>query len=314
LGWLLAVQLDEVKRIMGHPEKFTILEVGAGKGYLAEGIIDYLLTRLSWKEGWRYIVIEKNSFAVEAQRKILGRYSGLLEWKTELSQVAPFCGCVLSNELIDAFPVHLLQMGKQPREVHVCIGADGFAPIDGDLSTDDLVVYIERYEIPRITGYRTEANLKIKEYLTSLNQILCQGAVITIDYGYAAREYYDSQRRTGTLLCYSNHQIDENPLINVGRQDITAHVNFTALRDWGEALGLKTIGYCSQGAFLASLGIDELISTAMQRDRGFQKDLQKIKSLLFGMGDSHQVMVQYKGKSEMEILRGFALSNRLQRL
>jgi SAM-dependent MidA family methyltransferase len=313
-GWLLAVQLDEVNRIMNHPQKFTILEIGAGKGYIAEGIIDYILTRLCWKEGWRYIIIEKNPFATAAQRKVLGRYSGLLEWKTKLSQVAPFCGCVLSNELIDAFPVHLLQMGKQPREIYVGLSARGFEQIDDDLSTDDLAAYIERYEIPRVTGYRTEANLKIKEYLTSLNQILCQGVVITIDYGYAAREYYDPQRRTGTLLCYSNHQVDENPLINVGRQDITAHVNFTALRDWGEALGFKTIGYCSQGAFLASLGIDELISTATQRDRGFQKDLQKIKSLLFGMGDSHQVMVQYKGKSEMELLRGFALSNRLNRL
>lgn len=313
-GWLMAVQLDQIRRILGHTDKFTILEVGAGKGYLAEGIIDYVLTHLCWKEDWRYLIVEKNPFAVEAQRKVLNRYAGLLEWRTALDEVAPFCGCVLSNELIDAFPVHLLRMGEQPRETYVDVGDMGFEEIDGELSTDDLRTYIERYQLPRITGYRTEANLRIRDYLARLNRILSEGVVITIDYGYGAREYYDPERRTGTLLSYSNHTINENPLANVGRQDITAHVNFSALRDWGEATGFKIIGYCSQGAFLASLGIDELISGELQRDPSFQNDLPKIKGLLFGMGDSHQVMVQYKGNRQINRLKGFALRNRRNRL
>lgn len=313
-GWSLAMQLDEVRRIMGHPQAFTIVEVGAGKGYLAEGIIDHVLRHLDWKEGWRYIIIEKNPYTVATQHKLLDRYAGLLEWRTAMDPMAPFCGCVLSNELLDAFPVHLLRMGEQPREIYVDTSAEGFEEMEGDLSTDDLRAYIQRYELPGINGYRTEVNLKIKKYLTDLNRFLSQGAVITIDYGYSAREYYDAERRTGTLLCYAGHQVNENPLKNVGRQDITAHVNFTSLRDWGELLGLQTIGYCSQGAFLVSLGIDELITSRLEQEPGFQNDLLKIKRLLFGLGDSHQVLVQFKGKNSVDMLRGFRLSNRRHRL
>lgn len=272
------------------------------------------MKHLSWKEGWRYIIIEKNPYTVDTQHKVLDRYAGLVQWRTAMDHVAPFCGCILSNELLDAFPVHLLRMGEQPREIYVDTGPHGFEEMVGDLSTDDLRAYIHRYELPSVTGYRTEVNLKIKNYLTDLNRVLSEGAVITIDYGYNSREYYDAQRRIGTLLCYANHAVNENPLTNVGQQDITAHVNFTSLRDWGEPLGLQTIGYCSQGAFLDSLGIDELISSRLEQDPGFQNDLQKIKGLLFGLGDSHQVLVQYKGKNSIDMLQGFRLSNRRHRL
>ncbi|RJQ80071.1 MAG: SAM-dependent methyltransferase [Desulfobacteraceae bacterium] len=315
-GWLLAVQLDEMKRIIGDPERFAIVEVGAGKGFLAEGIISYVMDELSWKHGWRYVIVEKNPSAVEVQKRILGRYGDLLEWKSSLDQVDRFCGCVVSNELLDAFPVHLLRMNEQavPREIYVGSNDKAFKEIDGDLSTSDLEAYIKRYRLPKISGYRTEANLRVENFLANLNHILAEGFIITIDYGYCAHEYYSPQRRKGTLLAYSNHRVNENPLANVGNQDITAHINFTALSDWGEKSGLKTIGYCSQGAFLASLGIDRLVARELERDKTFQSELLKIKGLLFGMGDSHQVMLQYKGRKGLESLRGLSLSNRINRL
>jgi SAM-dependent MidA family methyltransferase len=186
--------------------------------------------------------------------------------------------------------------------------------IDGDLSTVELAAYIARYRLPPISGYRTEVNLRARDYLADLDRILIEGFVITIDYGYGAYEYYSADRRSGTLLSYSKHRIAENPLANVGNQDITAHVNFTALRDWGANVHLKTIGYCSQGAFLASLGLDQLVANELERNKGFKSELPKIKGLLFGMGDSHQVMLQYKGRQDFSNLRGLGLSNRLQRL
>lgn len=315
-GWLLAVQLDEMKRIMGDPEHFTIVEIGAGKGFLAEGIIGYVMRELSWKRGWRYCIVEKNPSAVEVQKKILARYGGLLEWESCLEQVDRFCGCVVSNELIDAFPVHLLCMNERsvPREIYVGLNGEAFKEMDGNLSTSDLAAYIARYQLPKISGYRTEVNLRVKDYLADLDRILTEGFVITIDYGYSAHEYYSAHRCSGTLLAYSKHRVNENPLVNIGSQDITTHINFTALRDWGVNANLKALGYCSQGAFLASLGIDQLVARELERNKSFQSELPNVKGLLFGMGDSHQVMLQYKGKKDLANLRGLGLSNRINRL
>ena len=102
--------------------------------------------------------------------------------------------------------------------------------------------------------------------------------------------------------------------MNIGHQDITAHINFSALKDWGNDLGLKTIGYCPQGTFLASLGIDEIVTKELEKDPAFQLELLKIKDLLFDTGESHQAMIQYKGKSHIQDLRGFKLKNRMNRL
>jgi SAM-dependent MidA family methyltransferase len=93
--------------------------------------------------------------------------------------------------------------------------------------------YIRKYNLPEKRGYRTEINLRIKDYLKDINTILSEGYVISIDYGYSSREYYAEERNKGTLLCYYKHKIRENPYMNIGHQDITAHINFSALKDWG---------------------------------------------------------------------------------
>ena len=182
------------------------------------------------------------------------------------------------------------------------------------MSTPELANYIDLYKIPAIRGYRTEINLNVHEYLKQLDRLLREGFVISIDYGYPARRYYAADRNRGTLLCYHKHQASQNPYQNVGAQDITSHVNFTAVRDWGQRLGLTTLGYCPQGVFLASLGIDEIVSKELAADPGFQTEILKIKGLLFGMGDTHQVIVQYKGQRAVGSLRGFTLKNSLNRL
>jgi SAM-dependent MidA family methyltransferase len=221
---------------------------------------------------------------------------------------------VISNELLDAFPVHLVVMNDQFQEIYVFSDNTGFKEIKGDLSTTDLQNYINRYQIPAIRGYRTEINLNISDYLNRLDNILSEGFVISIDYGYSARDYYSAERNRGSLLCYYKHTAHENPYRNVGDQDITAHVNFTSLKDWGAMLGMKPLGYCPQGIFLASLGIDEIVSNELETSPNFQIEMLKIKGLLFGMGDSHKVMIQYKGKRDLAGLRGFKFKNSLDRL
>jgi SAM-dependent MidA family methyltransferase len=116
------------------------------------------------------------------------------------------------------------------------------------------------------------------------------------------------------FLCYHRHTLNENPYINIGAQDITAHVNFTSLMGWGRAEGFECLGYCPQGTFLVSLGIDEFLGEfSNTEDYGFHA--AKIKRLITdgGMGQSHKVMIQYRGNG-LPILRGFSIKNRLSSL
>jgi SAM-dependent MidA family methyltransferase len=313
-GWLVANQLDEIRRIMGKPAEFTVLEIGAGKGFLAKDILDFVLGRLKWQGPWKYIIVERNRHAIKRQKEELKAHAGRIQWRTSLEQVDSFCGCVISNELLDAFPVRLVVMNDCFQEIFIVSENTEFKEIRRSLSSAELKSDISRYHIPPIQGYRTEINLNISDYLNRLDNILAEGFVISIDYGYAAREYYSPDRNRGTLLCYHRHKVNENPYVHVGDQDITAHVNFTALRDRGTEIGMMPLGFCPQGLFLASLGIDEIVSAELERSPNFQMELLKIKGLLFGMGDSHQVLIQYKGKKDFEGLRGFQMKNRLDRL
>lgn len=313
-GWLLAIQIDEMRRLLGEPGEFTIIEIGAGRGFLAEGIISYIGREFNWGDGWRYTIVERNPHVRLGQEETLSEYKGIVQWVSSLSDVERFCGCVVSNELLDAFPVHIVQMNDTFSEVYVGAAADGFKESIGELSTPDLEEYLRRYRIPEITGYRTEVNLRLRGFLEEINNLLSEGFVITVDYGYPSWEYYAEERSRGTLLCYHRHTCNEDPYGYVGEQDITAHVNFSSLRDWGEEAGSRAIGYCPQGTFLVSLGIDRVISDMLSADPGFQGEIPKIKGLLLGMGDTHKVMVQYKGRRELRSLRGFELRNRLNLL
>ena len=313
-GWLLAIQLDEMKQVMKATDEFTILEIGAGRGYLAESIIDFIRRKLNWKDSWRYIIVEKNPHVAKDQKKLLAPYQDVIVWKTSLEEVEGFNGCVIANEVLDAFPVHLVVGSGHFQEIYVETSEDGFTELHKGLSDPVLSTYIEKYNIPKVNGYRTEINLRIFDYLKKLNQILLEGFVISIDYGYSARDYYSVERPQGTLLCYYRHAINEDPYLNIGEQDMTAHVNFTSLKDWGEDIGLRSIGFCPQGTFLASLGIDDLISRELETDPHFHHELLKIKGLLFDMGESHHVMVQYKGDRKFGTLKGLKLNNRLDRL
>lgn len=310
-GWLLAVQIEEMRTLMGEPEGFTIVEIGAGRGYMAEGIISRIEERFGWK-GWRYVIVERNPHMWRRQEALLGRHGDLIRWCASLSELGRFSGCVITNEVVDSFPVHLIESsGDGFSEIYVSVEDGGFREVRGELSRPELTDYIRRYRVPSVRGYRTEVNLRAGDFLGEVVDHLEEGFMITIDYGYASWEYYAEERGRGTLLCYHRHTCRDDPYRDVGEQDITAHVNFSALRDWAEARGVQTVGYCPQGTFLVSLGMDEIISERLQVDPGFRADLPKIKGLLFGMGETHKVLVQYKGRGGVPELRGFRLRNRL---
>ncbi len=319
-GIMIARQLEEMWDSMGRPAAFFAVEPGAGAALMCRDILSYLTDKDLFR-ALTYVIVEANPAVRRKQEALLAGFSGKVAWRASLHEVGKRIGCLLSNELLDAFPVHLVRMEDDLAEVYVDFDRHGsgenvrFVEVTRPPSTAALSEYLSEFA-PRLPkGYRTEINLRIKDWLKSVSDVLDEGFVLTIDYGYPSREYYDAERNRGTLLCYSGHRTEENPLVKVGRQDITAHVNFSAVKRWGELFGLKAIGFCRQGTYLVSLGIDRLIRELYERSPEYLFEVSRIKRLIFPgtLGDTHKVIVQYKGKGNPQ-LRGFMVKNEIEKL
>lgn len=273
-GQLIARQLVEFWQNLGAPANFQIVEGGAGQGLLAGDILSYL--RQNAPELWTgltYTIIEISEPLRLAQRRRISAIPGgsdLIEkvtWR-DLAGFAPgeVEGVILSNELLDAFPVHLVTVEEgQLREIYVTNGpgAGEFLEVSGPLSTSELAQYFERLgldlrEYPE--GYRTEVNLGALDWLSRAAAVLGRGYILTIDYGYTAEKRYHPLRRSGTLQCYTAHTVHDNPYVNIGTQDITAHVDFTSLLQVGEKNGLTTEGFTIQALFLSGLGLGDRLA------------------------------------------------------
>lgn len=330
-GAMLGRQMEEMWLLMGKPERFDVVEMGAGMGYLAKDMLDYLgredagsrkpEDRENCFPHLQYTIIELNPATRVRQQQLLVEFADKVKWVADLQDLGPVSGCFLSNELIDAFPVRLVEMDDELNEIYVSLSSFNFLERGKGESeniefievrrpcSNEVEGYLKQYMSGLSKGYRTEVNLKLKVWLAELNNRLAEGFVLTIDYGYVGRDYYSEERSKGTLLCYYQHRTSENPYQHVGEQDITAHVNFSSMKKWGEELGLKTTGYCPQGMYLISLGIDEVI-TELYGCAPDPFETARIKGLILpqGMGESHKVMIQYKGKGEPK-LRGFGIRN-----
>jgi SAM-dependent MidA family methyltransferase len=310
---MIGRQVAEMWDFMGRPADFVIVEIAPGAGHACRDMLDSLKND-PFFSSLRYVLVERNPAMKKAQRELLSEFSGKVDWSSTLEELGPVRGCIFSNELLDAFPVHLVMKEDMLKEVYVSTDGARFTWEKGEVSTPDITDYFKDFAVELERGYQTEVNLKIRDWLNAVSVRLREGFVLTIDYGYTARDYYSEDRNRGTLLCYRGHRMNEDPLRHVGEQDITAHVNFSSLRRWGERIGLKTVGFCGQGSFLISLGIEEEIrKLAGSGDYLFA--LARIKRLIMpqGMGESHMVMVQYKGEGN-PVLRGFAMRNPLRYL
>lgn len=313
-GAMIGRQLEEMWEAMERPADFHAIEMGAGAGYLCKDILDYLKNREIFNS-LNYIIVELNPVMAASQKKLLSDFSNKVKWISSLGELNTVKGCVFSNELLDAFPVHLVEMKDELKEVYIAYDNNCFIEQYKIVNNNALIDYFNKFSVNIPHGYRTEINLRIRDWLKEISEVLSEGFILTIDYGYTALEYYHEERSTGTLLCYHKHSLNENPYENIGKQDITAHVNFSSLKTWGEEAGLQTVGYCPQGTFLIALGIDEVITELYSDSPDYQSEILKIKGLLLppGMGESHRVMIQYKGKGMPE-LRGFSIRNQVGNL
>ena len=270
-GELVARQVAEFWERLGRPAHFEIVEMGAGQGLLASDILTILYrTEPTLWAGLVYTIIEVSEPLRRSQQRRLeavpdGReLSQRVRW-ADLNDLAPDSvqGCFVSNELLDAFPVHgVIIQGGHLQEIYVRYDetTDRFEEEFGPLSNPALAHYFERLGL-KLTeyqdGYRTEVNLRMLDWLWQVARSLGQGFILTIDYGYPAAQRYHPLRRDGSLQCYASHQVHDDPYINLGRQDITSHVDFTTLIEGGESLGLHKEGFTKQANFLAALGIGE---------------------------------------------------------
>ena len=174
-------------------------------------------------------------------------------------------GCFLSNELVDAFPVHraYVEEGKL-REVYIGESGGTLAEELGETSTPALAAYFDRLRLLPGEGCYAEVNLAAPEWIAGVGRSLRRGFMLTFDYGYPAAELYAPWRRDGTLLCFYRHNPSHHPYARLGRQDITAHVDFTALEMAGREAGLETLTLTTQARFLAALGIGEGVGRVAQ--------------------------------------------------
>lgn len=269
-GELLAVQFQQMWHNLGEPKSFCLVEMGAGNGELALDILNYFLAQSDREfiKALRYIIIEQSPALIEVQQQKLQSHAEFdVSWKnwSELRDRS-IVGCFFSNELLDAFPVHLVTKKQdQLNEVYVSLQEGSLSEAIHPVDNDDISDYFNRLDINLNSAeypddYRTEVNLKALDWLTTVCDRLQQGYILTIDYGYSAAKYYRPSRSQGTLQCYYQHRRHNNPYANLGYQDITAHVNFTALERQGEILGLETIGFTQQGLFLMALGMGDRLN------------------------------------------------------
>ncbi|MGI8503693.1 MAG: class I SAM-dependent methyltransferase [Hassallia sp.] len=365
-GELLAEQFVQMWEILGRPKPFTLIEMGAGQGFLAADILNYLQQHyLDFFASLEYLIVEKSLALRQEQQQRLQDLP--LRW-CNLEDIPPLSitGCFFSNELVDALPVHqfILEAGEL-REIYVTTqqewGRQGdketrrqgdkqeFLPISlsphppvspfieviGQLSSPKIAEYFDLLGIDfaqsaYADGYRSEVNLAAVEWLSIVADRLQRGYLLTIDYGYPANRYYnprrfssgdatrfsfgDATRSHGTLQCYYQHRHHDNPYINIGRQDITAHVDFTALEKWGDRVILQKVGFTQQGLFLMALGLGLRIANLSHQQQPISQMLQRrdaLHQLLDPMGlGGFGVLIQSKGLKEAEIsqpLKGFTV-------
>ena len=273
---------------------FDLVEAGAGNGRLSADILRAV--RDQHPELYPHVrlhLVEASAAARDAQLATLGDVHDRL---SSASGVLPksFEGVLVANELLDAFPVHQVVMREDGlREVYVVaasIGGD-LSLVEGPPSTPALQAYLDRLGIALEPGWRVEINLRAVDWIRDAAPRLARGFIILIDYGHEARELYSASHAQGTLTTFSGHRTNVAQgaapwLEHAGEQDITAHVDFTSLRDAAEAAGLTTIAFLDQTYLV--LGLVSGWNEAALAERG-----RALKTLLVpgGLGSTHKVMI-----------------------
>lgn len=302
-GRLLARQLAEMWEALGRPAEFTAVEAGAGTGHFAAQILDFCERTLpDFFRALRYVAVERGAARRAALEAALAPH-GRAFAAAQLPEKIP-SGCIFSNELLDALPVHrVVQEKGEMLEHYVGIAGEGLGQVAGRLSSPPVADYFSEQHVILAEGQQAEAGLEACRWIADAAMRLGRGFVLTVDYGHEAAELYSPRHMRGTVLAYQNHRATEDLFAAPGEQDLTAHVNFTALETLPtlpRGIRLARTGLVSQTQFLLALGraneFADLYDQGQSEEERFQARLG-LKTLIHpeGMGEMFKVLIHHKG-------------------
>lgn len=290
---------------LGSPAPFHVIEQGAHHGQFAADFLIAASRKPAFSSAMRYVIVEPLSGLAQRQRSALAAFSDRVEWHTALTDLHGLTGVHWSNELIDAFPFELIEWnGARWCERRVVRRESDYFFQTERIANDELLGAVEALPVPSAAGYQTEIRLNHRPWLDALNPALSRGWVLLCDYGYARAEYYSPARRNGTLMGYRQHQRSPDPFESPGEQDLTAHVDFTALTLDAEARGFQLAGFTDQHHFLVGA------AETLMRQREGQADsqwLRRLRTLLHPelMGTRFHFLALAKGVDCSLPLAGF---------
>ena len=296
----LARQAAQVLR-QGVPD---IVEVGAGSGKLARDLLAELAVLDCLPQ--RYLILETSAELGAHQRELL---------QHELPQLAPriawldampasLHALVIGNEVLDAMPVHIIKIGDDGAEELGVVRNNNAFEWGARPATGQLLAAAKSFDLA--PGYTTEVHLAAYAFVRTLAASLESGVVLLIDYGFPAHEYYHPQRDTGTLMCHYRHHAHSDPLCLIGLQDVTTHVNFSAIAHAAIDAGLDVLGYTNQAQFLINCGITDVLAATPADDPGYLRLAAQAQKLVgpSEMGELFKVIAL--GKNISAPLLGFA--------
>jgi SAM-dependent MidA family methyltransferase len=302
-GRLLVRQFAEMWEVLGAPRPFIVVEAGAGVGRLAGHILDFSARALpEFYAALEFVAVERSAArrAEHAARFADHAATGRVSSSGEIPLAIP-TGCIFSNELMDALPAHRVVVEKgELREICVGFEEGQFIEILREPSMPALEEYFKEQGIMPEEGQQAEVCLEACDWIERTGRALERGFVLTIDYGHEAHALYDEHHNRGTLLAYRDHAVSENLLDLPGEQDLTSHVNFTAVDLWGRRAGLLRTGLVTQSQFLVALGRGNEFADLYEPG---QTEMEKLRARLLlknlihpeGLGEKFQVLIQHKG-------------------
>jgi len=312
-GRILASVCREVWERLGSPDQFAIVEQGANDGAMAADILGAVAEQGgAFASALRYTIVEPFEVNRRKQGEKLASFPAV-GWVYSPEELLEFTGIHLSNELLDAFPVHSVRWsgGAWREEVVTVDGVGGLlVRKDRPITDPSLLAAVAALPVTLPDGFLLEINPGLASWLGTLHRKLLRGVVLTVDYGQAGEDRYAPHRRDGTLLAYRNHERFDDPLPEPGLRDITAQVDFTDLASKAREAGLTVLGYSDQHHFLVGAAEPWLRSLGdlTPGSDAALKDLRALQTLLnpATMGRQFKAIAFSKGFAEAPPLSCFA--------
>ena len=316
----LAKQIEQLSTGFGQ---FEIIEAGAGSGILAADLLKALQSN---NPPTRYRILERSAYLRQVQKETLGRL--VPQWMDRISWLdtppdQDWQGVFLANEVLDALTVErFCVQSEDVRQLQVVNGPTGFEWHKGsfpDKTQAQIEAVLSGLAHYPASGYCSEINTSLPAWLQTVTASLQKGLALFIDYGYTRKDYYQPQRRDGTLICHYRHRAHDDPFKWPGLTDISASVDFTALAEAADECGLEVCGYTTQVMFLMACGLDEVLGESMllpEKERVSMNNQVRRLTLPGEMGERFQVMALSRGLEEeiSDDLIGFSISDLCHRL